>query len=635
MKYSSEFKELSRLFREKKKEQIANKINDLKSKIDYQTEDYAELFIMELTYIFMFEGNFKLLLSRINEEEKHILKVANKLQKIRLYGNKGIVLAKLGHFKDALVSYHDGLSICTKELVTEKISLLTNIGVTHNRKKDYILALKYFSEAYDLYKNSESDIKLTSLLTNIGVLYLNLEMYPNAITYLEMCLDTLSETRDFTKNHIYINLIIAHSLNKDFKKADYYRHLTETDSSSYSKAYEIQLHKAMAIYYYSKRELTNSINEYKLIESKVDERRDSSDKIQSCLATSKNYLELNDLEKCKYYIDKIDQIGNVEKYDNLYFDYLKLCRDYYEQIGDIQSAYVYSKDLDNANSLKYKNLKINILNHTMINLHSGKYNFSRDAYNEKINELKNINNELKEQKKLLLESLNDLSYESEIREKFISIISHDVRAPIGNIIQILEMLDEYDDIEEREEILEEVIHSMKQTYSLTNELVNWAKEVIDNNIISQEYINMKALVDEIFELYNMQIKSKAIICENNINSDLELFAHRTSIQTCFRNIIQNAIKYSLVKSSITVSNTISEQKIIFFIKDTGKGMEEEQLTGLFETSRLSTLGTNQELGIGIGLLLVKELVVKNNGTISCESSLGKGTTFTLTFPLHQ
>jgi len=195
------------------------------------------------------------------------------------------------------------------------------------------------------------------------------------------------------------------------------------------------------------------------------------------------------------------------------------------------------------------------------------------------------------------------------------------------------MLDDFEDMQEKEEMIFQVIEEMKHTFSLTNELVNWAKEILDKKNATSDNINIKEVVDNCELLLRYQLEKKHLILENKIDPDILIFAHKPTIETCFRNIISNAIKYSDQFSKIVLSQDYSEGKVSFKIIDFGKGMTQDKVDVIFDYVKISTLGTNSEEGMGMGLMLVKELVDKSGGSITCNSKLGQGTTFKMTFPI--
>jgi signal transduction histidine kinase len=267
---------------------------------------------------------------------------------------------------------------------------------------------------------------------------------------------------------------------------------------------------------------------------------------------------------------------------------------------------------------------------TLVNKFGG---IAETALEDKVSELKTTNKELYSQKALLLESFEELKTETQLREKLISIITHDIRSPLASILELLQQIDDFEDKAERDEIIREIISEMNKTYSLTNELVSWAKDVREGQQTMLSTLTCAELIPDITELFSHQIKAKDVRIHNNLTDKYKIIAHKTSLQTCFRNLIQNAIKYSNPQGNIWINEVVRGDSISYLIKDEGIGINGETCSKLFDSANISTMGTNNEKGIGLGLILVKELVFRNKGSIKCDSEIGQGTTFTLTFKI--
>jgi pentatricopeptide repeat protein len=632
--------ELNNYLMMRDKENFLKRYSEVLKGVSQQSEEFVELQLLKYTYGFLFVGDFEKLLLEIEKLEPLMKEYSNDRQKIRFLVNKGITLGRLNKTDEAIQVYNSSLEYCnTDDRVSFKISILTNIGVIYFREQNFIKSLKYFLSAYNLNKGSEGQVKLTSLLINIGIIYLQFDVFDKAIYYLELSLTTIPKSREYAKINIYNNLISTYAASGNFEKARKIIDLSRSEKKNYSQADEMYFHRSLAFYYSKNKEYRKAIDEYQLILRKLTCDKQDCEKTKYKIMIARTYSEMEDYKHCGELIDDIDKHQDLDPENKIYSynEFLETKVSYYTFKKDYKSALTYSTELYKLQKEENKSLEKHIigeLTNPLTNPLTNKdCNISFEAYEDKINELEGTNKELNEQEKLLIQSLNDLRNESKLREKIISIISHDIRAPIGNIIQLLEILDEYEDQNEREEIIVEVIDAMKQTYSLTNELVDWAKEIIDAQKSTLSYINVKDIVNEIDLLYRQQLEKKQIFIINNLSEEEIIFSHKTSIKTCFRNIIQNAIKYSEPYSRIEVNEEINDYNVIYSIKDYGKGIPPEELKDLFDVKKISTVGTNQESGIGIGLLLVNELIKRNNGKIRCESVVGKGATFYFTFPI--
>jgi len=635
MKKDDYIDELNNYLRKRDKDSFLKRYSELMRNVSPSSEEYIDLKLVRITYELLFVGDFEKLLTDINQLEPIIFVSVSVEKKAKILVNKGIVLGRLKRYDEAIDVYSKSLGYCDRDdMAIYKIDILTNMGVIYYQKNDPRSALKCYLSAYELNKKFKCQVKLTTLLVNIGVIYLNFEEYGKANYYFELSLKTIPSSREYAKLIIYCNLIITSSFMGDVESARKFIDLVKSYVSNLSQADELSFHKALAIYHTNAKNYMQAIEEYHLVIGKLHGETYDQDKAGFMTAIGKMYLEMKEYEQCREMIEAIESIGKLEEFlaeDN---DYLSLKLSYYISQQDYQNALKYSQKINKLQTKEYISLEKLFSEDLMSPVMKQRTNISLDAYDEKISELEDTNHELLEKEKLLIESLNELKNESKLREKFISIISHDVRAPIGNIVQLLEMLDEDDDPKERDDIIAEVIDGMKQAYSLTNELVDWAKEIIDVKQATLSFLNVKEIVAEIELLYKQQLQKKHIIIINNLKDEKIVFSHKISIKTCFRNIIQNAIKYSPAYSKIEINQSIEADFVTYSIKDYGKGIKQEDMNYLFDVSKVSTLGTNQESGIGIGLLLVKELIYKNQGKIRCDSVVGEGTTFYLTFPLN-
>jgi signal transduction histidine kinase len=607
-------------------------------KAETNSKLYAGLKLLYFNYLIIFNGDFSNVMDYISKTEIEIHNFASNIQMVVLNITKAIVFSRIGKVDEAIEVYEEQLLLCDKYEESDEpvpkamqVKLLTNLGVAYNRKKEYFTTLQYLLKAYRTVVDNNLDVKLTSLLLNIGTVYLNLAMYNKSLEYFELALTTVSSTQKYSNPQIYIDLITSYTYAKKYDKAREMIALFEKEDYLSNKTLKLAYHKSVGIYYRQTRQFNKSLENYYKVLEMLLLNQNIEKRLQCLITIAEIELENGNQVKCREVIEKIDDLTVIHNINQNRTDIIELKQDYYQNIEDFKQANSYAMKLfylSKQETSKLKRLLVDELSKPITNTN----NISKQAYDQKISELEEINSELKSKDRLLVDSLNDLKKESQLREKFISIISHDIRGPLGNIVQLLEMMDEFEDEAEREEIVADVIDAMRQTYTLTNELVSWAKEIIDNQQSTLSMVNCQELVDNISKLYSEQLNFKQIHLVNNLSDNAIVYAHKTSLETCFRNIVQNAIKYSPTYTKIEVNEEIESSNLKFFITDQGIGMDCQKIEDLFNTSIESQLGTHSEEGIGIGLFLVKELVRKNNGKLKCHSKIGKGTTFIMTFP---
>jgi PAS domain S-box-containing protein len=305
-----------------------------------------------------------------------------------------------------------------------------------------------------------------------------------------------------------------------------------------------------------------------------------------------------------------------------------------DEINDLIDLYKKSVDTRSAFSYEFRFKRIdNVYRWLMMNgvprsnddgVFVGFIGTCTDITNQKENEeyIKKINYELENANKN--------------KDKFFSIISHDLRSPLSGIMSILEMIvADYESLEEDElrNILSEAAKSSKNTFILMENLLEWARLQTGKMNFDPQNISLTSVLGSIRDLYAQKLKEKEIKLNFNLEPEYFAFADQQMTESVLRNLISNAIKFTPESGLILVSFTTSESDILIKVKDTGVGMDENQISKLFKLEMTqSSVGTSGERGTGLGLILCKELVEKQNGKIWVESKVNVGSTFFFTLP---
>ena len=240
--------------------------------------------------------------------------------------------------------------------------------------------------------------------------------------------------------------------------------------------------------------------------------------------------------------------------------------------------------------------------------------------------------------KLLIEHQEDIKKRSQeleqlnqVKDKFFSIISHDLRSPMNALSAILDMMDNGQiKPEEFSKLNKELRVQFNHTKSLINNLLDWALLQMDKLKIQAEKINLHGLAEENFRLLS-SLHMKEIKMVNNIPAGTYCLGDLNIVNLVLRNLVLNSIKFTESGGSIVADAKEQDNDIVVSIKDTGIGISPEIQKIIFEkTAGYSTRGTANEKGTGLGLILCKEFVEKNGGKIWLESEVGKGSTFFFT-----
>lgn len=244
--------------------------------------------------------------------------------------------------------------------------------------------------------------------------------------------------------------------------------------------------------------------------------------------------------------------------------------------------------------------------------------------------------QIEEQNRKYTEELKRLN---ETKDKFLSLVSHDLKSPFNSLMGYTEILkNEYKElsVEERDLFVNSIYESTRHIYNLLTDLLEFSKFYLGLIKIVPREINIKKLVDENNSFLKATAKRKDIKLENKITKDYTVLAEEEMINSVLRNLITNAIKFTNEGGTISTSAEVENGNLNISVTDTGIGMDEETRLTLFDIiSKKSHPGTANEEGTGLGLVLTKEFVEKNGGKISVRSEIGKGTTFSFSLPFVQ
>ena len=250
------------------------------------------------------------------------------------------------------------------------------------------------------------------------------------------------------------------------------------------------------------------------------------------------------------------------------------------------------------------------------------------------------NNEI-ELKKLL--NLADIKQEelNEInatKDRFFSIIAHDLRGPVNNLVGFSDLLERNHHVYNKDKlahIINLMNTSAKNTYSLLENLLIWSQSQRNKISFNPQTFICKKLIKEVLDEMQHLARVKGISIVHDGNEGRHVKVDKDMFKTVFRNLISNAIKFTNEGGEIVIGcGKIIDNQIEFFVKDNGVGIPPDNLSKIFRLDHnITTEGTNKEKGTGLGLILCKEFVERHGGKIRVESEIKKGAKFTFTFPL--
>ncbi|MBN2639338.1 MAG: PAS domain S-box protein [Bacteroidales bacterium] len=222
------------------------------------------------------------------------------------------------------------------------------------------------------------------------------------------------------------------------------------------------------------------------------------------------------------------------------------------------------------------------------------------------------------------------------KDRFFSIVAHDMRNPFNALIGFSELL-ENEVIDNKNDNIKHYSSMINKTllksYEYLNNLLEWSRLQLDKIEFKPETLNLKLLIEETADMLNAQSESKNIVVQHKIPGNINIIGDKNMLKTVLMNLTSNAIKYSHSNNRILITAKILKNHVVVFITDNGVGLRPEEKEKIFRIEEIySTKGTNNEAGSGLGLILCKEFIKKHHGEIGVESQFGNGSTFWFKIP---
>lgn len=469
----------------------------------------------------------------------------------------------------------------TSSVTLAYASALNNIGSCYSRMAKHEKALEYFEKALSAYLKLNNKLQIAQVYTNLGQSHFFLDNSELASKYLQNAIRLNRNNK--SQNQLIVNLILIAKLDishKKFIQAKY--HLDEA------------------------LELTNEFN---INYNKTDLYRTYS----SYYTTTKQFKKALDYKQKELHLK--DSLFNITRQ---------------KQISELQTKFETKQKLIENESLR-KDISLNKLqiekqnqrNNYLILLSLIVIILILILLNRA--RLKKKSHLIIQDQKLELEVLN------KTKDKFFSIIAHDLRSPFNTLIGLSSLLhSSYDKLsdEDRKDYINDLNTASENAYGLLDNLLTWSRIQQGSIVIKRKEENISTLIQECILPLQATAKLKHISIEYSETEESIVSIDKFSIKTVIINLINNAIKFSHEGSTISLSTEKKNSQIIVSVSDNGIGMSPEQINQLFKIDQgFTTLGTNKEKGTGLGLILCQEFIQKNKGQIWVESTEKIGSTF--------
>ncbi len=566
---------------------------------------------------------------------------------MKTLNNLGVLTQTIGKYDKALDYLQRSLTYKLNRNDTTSIAkTLNNIGVIYMDIGKTNEAKKFFNQAFNYYIIRNDKGSIADLYNNIGQLYSAEGKSDSALAFYHKSLDIKNEVGDEQgAGNTLNNIGILYSEKNMNDEAIWYlkeaQEIRKKIGDIYGLASTINnlanLYLAKANYKKA-LELYNSSNDIALKKElfSIVERNYSG--------MSKIFEQTGDFSLALKYFKLQDDIK-----DSIYTE------DFNKQLADLHIQYEVEQNAKENKILRQKNqiqdlqislytkqktlLIIAVILIIILGLGITLYLY---YLNKKKNtkQLKELNYELKIRVK---ERTSELEKANKTKDQFLSIIAHDLKTPFNSVLGFSEILSsDFDKIDDRKrrELAELIYDSGKNIYKLLENLLEWASIQNGNIKLNISNINLKDMVVETINTINVQANKKNIKIRFVESNDYLAFGDENSVKTVLRNIISNSIKFTSTGGMIEVrtENYSFDDKeyLKISVKDNGEGISETNLEKIFNINkRFRSEGTENEPGTGLGLILCKAFITKNNGKIWAESKLGEGSTFSFILPKSQ
>jgi len=517
----------------------------------------------------------------------------------KMENNLGTVSHEMGNLDEAERHYIKAYGIYKQEgTISDQCRSLNNIGLILYDRKDYDSALVYFRDGIELLNEkpdrTETDYYILSgLHNNMGLVFADMKEYKRALDILLRGLTFAQKTEDpYTIGSIYTNL------------GSIYGKMNRQDSALY------YLHRSLRIAKNMK---------YRHLELEVYDELSGLHAGLGSYASAYNWrLRYDTVYKDLFNENQSQQIARIR---GLYEQQIKD-----QEIEQLHSQSQVQKTLNKVFIICIVVIIILVVIIT-VNLRSKK----------KTNQiLAERNIQLSSAMEKLSQSGEELENLNRSKDRIFSVVAHDLRNPVAAVTGFSELL--YENFGEfttdtQKEYLLQIVQGTQRIQNLLENLLVWARSQMKAIKFEPESLRVKDVLDECVRQLKANLDHKKVSCQVEVDKQCMVYADKAMIHTVLRNLIINAIKFSFPGGRIWISSKVTSKGCSISVSDEGIGIQPEIQEKLLDSNEgISSLGTSGEAGSGLGLIICKEFLEKNRGTLSVESQPGNGATFVVNLP---
>ena len=568
----------------------------------------------------------------------------------------GMIDDNVGRYDESHKKYQKALNLYqqtsnTKGMSAENIRL----GVVEMRKGVYDKAIGYFLEALKISEKSKNALGLMEANLTLGEAYARQKRFDIALNYFHIA-ENLNSKLPFSNLtlNMYVDYGSIYREMSRFEEAKKYlnKGLPLSNVPQY-QGLNITLTTTLASVYAKQGNKVKSIELQKTALAKARKINNYIRQVQILSALAATYGKENARDALFYYqqaielaqnkddhkqvIESLNSIAELYAYQKNYKEALAAKNRQYDladkyfykemskQIASLQAAYELNQSKVKVQELSFTNKQqvlerkaiLSVMIIAILLLLVVGYFFYKTRH---LNSLLNKTNQ-------------SLQESNHVKDKLFSVLGHDLRSPFVSVINMLEFIDD-DDIppQQRKELLGQLEETSKASLETLNNLLKWGEMQIKGVRLNQSAFKVRSIIDRNIAMLLDSANNKTITIKNLVDREIAVFADADHFDFVIRNLISNAIKFSYVDGIIEIFAEKDENsgKTTIKVKDNGVGIPAHQLDLIFNIHNISTTGTNNEKGTSLGLLLCKEFIELNGGSINVESEAGSGSIFSVT-----
>lgn len=538
----------------------------------------------------------------------------------------------------------------------------------------YSEALNYYLQSLSIIEKLHLHELRNRIFNSIGIVYLHLDNYPNALKYFSFVLNDVRHQKILDESAEFRLMVNIAEVFKDTRQLDS-AILYNNNAFAIAKRLNNPINEAITLFniadnYLLKKDYPKALS-YLNQSFPISKRIGDNEGISDCFNDySTIYYQTGSYQKSIVFAQKSLTAGkNLNNYENTKTSYNLLYLNY-KKIGDLKKALNYrNQEISLSDSLNVLQKERQIENieadyevqkkQSQINLlEKEKIIQEKTIENEKYTRLfeavsaiillalifflyrsngfkKKLNQQLSNQNNAVVLQNQQLEKLNETKNVLFSIIGHDLRGPFAYLLSMIDLMkDKAISPDEQDYFLSKLSENILVTDHLLNNLLYWAKSQMDGFTSNKVVFDIQQVVAQNIKLLKSRAAKKGIEISQQAKTDpLSVYADEAMIDLVIRNLIENAMKFSTQEDTIRLDIENDPAFIKLAIIDSGKGIALEDQPKIFnKLSSFTTYGTNNEKGSGLGLLLCKELLEKNDGLIWFESKPGAGSTFYITIP---